>query len=83
MLLGRDPPNTLLRVLLRQLERLLNEFPSRQLSHAIFPHPRSGRINIYQVMDFLLDHLLHHQQQMDRITRALRPSSSRLADAQA
>lgn len=57
----------------RQLERLLNEFPGRLLGRAIFPHPRSGRINIYQVMEFLLDHLLHHQQQLDRIARALRP----------
>ena len=56
----------------RQLERLLNEFPGRQLNRAIFPHPRSGRITMYQVMDFLLDHLLHHQQQLDRITKALR-----------
>ena len=57
----------------RQLERLLNEFPGRQLNRAIFPHPRSGRITIYQVMEFLLDHLLHHQQQLGRITRVLRP----------
>lgn len=58
----------------RQMERVLNEFPGRQLNRAIFPHPRSGRITIYQVMDFLLDHLLHHQQQMDRITKALKPA---------
>jgi hypothetical protein len=56
----------------RQLERLLNEFPGRLLNRAIFPHPRSGRITIYQVMEFLLDHLLHHQQQMERITKAMR-----------
>ncbi|MBF9143961.1 DinB family protein [Hymenobacter properus] len=67
----------------RQLERLLNEFPSRQLNRAIFPHPRSGRINIYQVMEFLLDHLLHHQQQMDRITKALRPGAAVRATAEA
>ena len=60
----------------RQLERLLNEFPSRQLNRAIFPHPRSGRITIYQVMDFLLDHLLHHQQQLGRITKVLRPAGA-------
>ena len=59
----------------RQLERLLNEFPGRQLNRAIFPHPRSGRITIAQVMDFLLDHLLHHQQQMGRITKVLRPTA--------
>lgn len=68
----------------RQLERLLNEFPSRQMSRAVFPHPRSGRITIYQVMEHLVDHLLHHQQQLARITKALRPGGvPRLVDAQA
>lgn len=67
----------------RQLERLLNEFPSRQLNRAVFPHPRSGRITIYQIMEHLVDHLLHHQQQMERITKALQPASAaRTADAQ-
>ncbi|MBD2768020.1 DinB family protein [Hymenobacter sp. BT664] len=64
----------------RQLERLLNEFPSQLLNRAVFPHPRSGRITIYQVMEFLLDHLLHHQQQLDRITRALRPVAPSLTE---
>jgi uncharacterized damage-inducible protein DinB len=58
----------------RQLERLLNEYPGRLMNRAIFPHPRSGRITIGQVMEFLLDHLLHHQQQLGRITQALRPA---------
>ncbi|MBD2720826.1 DinB family protein [Hymenobacter armeniacus] len=60
----------------RQFEQLLNEFPGRLMNRAIFPHPRSGRITIGQVMEFLLDHLLHHQQQMGRITKALRPASA-------
>lgn len=63
----------------RQLERLLNEYPGRLLNRAIFPHPRSGRITIYQVMEFLLDHLLHHQQQLGRITKALRQSPAAVA----
>ncbi|MDQ2771509.1 MAG: DinB family protein [Bacteroidota bacterium] len=68
----------------RQLEQLLNEFPSRQMHRAVFPHPRSGRITIYQVMEHLVDHLLHHQQQMARITKALRPGRvPRPVDAQA
>ncbi|MBF9220812.1 DinB family protein [Hymenobacter ruricola] len=58
----------------RGLERLLNEFPGRLMNRAIFPHPRSGRITISQVMEFLLDHLLHHQQQLGRITKVLRPA---------
>ena len=56
----------------RELEQLLNEFPGPLLGRAIFPHPRSGRITIGQVMDFLHDHVLHHQQQIDRITKALK-----------
>ena len=62
----------------RQLERVLNEFPSRLHNRAIFPHPRSGRITIGQVMEFLLDHLLHHQQQLGRITTALKGGPSTL-----
>ena len=55
----------------RQWEQLLNEYPGPLLGRAIFPHPRSGMLNIYQLMDFLVDHLLHHQQQMGRIKAAL------------
>ncbi|GGF14168.1 DinB family protein [Hymenobacter cavernae] len=56
----------------RRLERLLNEFPSKLLSRAIFRHPRSGMLNIYQTLDFMIDHVLHHQRQVERITRAVR-----------
>lgn len=55
----------------RQWEQLLNEYPGPLLGRAIFPHPRSGMLNIYQLMDFLVDHLLHHQQQLARIKAAL------------
>ena len=44
----------------RQLDYLLNEYPGRLLNRAISPHPRSGPITIYKVMEFLLDHLLYH-----------------------
>lgn len=59
----------------RRIEQLLNEYPGRFLSRAVYPHPRSGRLTIYQVLDFLLDHLLHHQQQVNRIAKALRPAA--------
>lgn len=52
----------------RQLERLLNEYPSKLLSRAIFKHPRSGMLTIHQTLDFMLDHVLHHQKQMERIS---------------
>ena len=56
----------------RQLEQLLNEFPGAQLHHAIFKHPRSGMLTISQTLDFMLDHVLHHQQQLRRIARAVK-----------
>ncbi|AMJ65845.1 DinB family protein [Hymenobacter sp. PAMC 26628] len=63
----------------RRLELLLNEYPSRLLDRAIYPHPRAGRLSIYQVLDHLVDHLLHHQQQIDRITQALKAAPSAAA----
>lgn len=65
----------------RRLELLLNEYPGRLLDRAIYPHPRAGRLSIYQVLDHLVDHLLHHQQQIDRIARALKAAPPAAARA--
>lgn len=51
----------------RRLERLLNEFPGSLLNRAVFRHPRSGQMTIALTLDFLLDHVLHHRQQLARI----------------
>lgn len=53
----------------RRLERTLNEYPGKLMDRAIFKHPRSGMLTITQTMDFMLDHILHHQKQMERITK--------------
>ncbi|HEX8425615.1 DinB family protein [Hymenobacter sp.] len=55
----------------RHLEQILNEYPDKLLSHAIFKHPRSGMLTIYQTLDFMVDHILHHQRQVERISKAL------------
>ncbi|TGD80791.1 DinB family protein [Hymenobacter wooponensis] len=55
----------------RRMERLLNEFPGKLVNHAIFKHPRSGMLTIQQTLDFMLDHILHHQQQIERIKKAV------------
>ncbi|UYZ64504.1 DinB family protein [Hymenobacter weizhouensis] len=61
----------------RRLERTLNEFPGPLLDRAIFKHPRSGMLTIYQTLDFMLDHVLHHQKQVERIARAVsRPTGA-------
>jgi uncharacterized damage-inducible protein DinB len=56
----------------RQLERTLNEFPSPLLGRMIFKHPRSGMLTIYQTLDFMVDHVLHHQKQLERIAKAVK-----------
>ncbi|GAB3225232.1 hypothetical protein GCM10027346_06270 [Hymenobacter seoulensis] len=56
----------------RRLERLLNEFPGPLLNRAIFKHPRSGMLTIHQTLDFMLDHVLHHQKQVERIAKAIK-----------
>jgi uncharacterized damage-inducible protein DinB len=55
----------------RRLERTLNEYPSKLLNRAIFKHPRSGMLTIYQTLDFMVDHVLHHQRQLSRIAHAV------------
>lgn len=55
----------------RQLEQLLNEFPGPLTRKAIFKHPRAGLLTIEQTLDFMLDHVLHHRQQLARIGKAL------------
>lgn len=59
----------------RSLEQILNEYPSNLVDRAIFKHPRSGMLTIYQTLDFMLDHILHHQRQVNRIAKALRASN--------
>ena len=55
----------------RRLEQTLNEYPGKLLDRAIFKHPRSGMLTIYQTLDFMLDHVLHHQRQLERIAKTL------------
>ncbi|SMC00434.1 hypothetical protein SAMN00120144_3247 [Hymenobacter roseosalivarius DSM 11622] len=55
----------------RRLERTLNEYPSKLLNRAIFKHPRSGMLTIYQTLDFMVDHVLHHQRQVSRIAHTV------------
>lgn len=55
----------------RRLEQTLNEYPSQLLNRAIFKHPRSGMLTIYQTLDFMLDHVLHHQRQLERIAKVV------------
>lgn len=59
----------------RRLERLLHELPGSHLHQSVFRHPRAGQMNIDQTLTFILDHVLHHQQQLGRIASQLRVES--------
>jgi uncharacterized damage-inducible protein DinB len=59
----------------RRLEQVLNEFPSGKLNHTVFRHPRAGWLTVGQTVASILDHTLHHQQQLNRITKALKQSN--------
>ncbi|MBO2033342.1 DinB family protein [Siccationidurans ginsengisoli] len=56
----------------RQLEQVLHEFPGTKLNHTVFRHPRAGWLTVSQTVTSILDHTLHHQQQLDRISKALK-----------
>jgi hypothetical protein len=56
----------------RRLEQVLNEFPSSRLNHTVFRHPRAGWLTVGQTVMSILDHTLHHQQQLNRIAKTLR-----------
>jgi len=55
----------------RRLEQVLNEFPSSKLNHTVFRHPRAGWLTVGQTVTSILDHTLHHQQQLNRIAKVL------------
>lgn len=56
----------------RQLELVLNEFPGNKLHHTVFRHPRAGWLTVSQTVTSILDHTLHHQQQLNRIAKVLK-----------
>jgi hypothetical protein len=56
----------------RQLEQVLNEFPGNRLSHTVFRHPRAGWLTVGQTVTSILDHTLHHQQQLNRIAKVIK-----------
>lgn len=56
----------------RQLEQVLNEFPSNKMNHTVFRHPRAGWLTVGQAVTSILDHTLHHQQQLNRISKTLK-----------
>jgi uncharacterized damage-inducible protein DinB len=53
------------------LAKTVSTFPKDATSKAIFKHPKAGYLNINQTLDFLINHIKHHQMQIDRIKNNL------------
>ncbi len=52
-----------------KLKELLNSLPDDMLHKNVFKQPAIGRINIFQMLDFMQAHFERHQKQVQRIVR--------------
>jgi hypothetical protein len=48
----------------KKLKNVLEKVTKEQVGRAYFKHPRAGKINLLQTMDFLDDHFSRHAQQI-------------------
>lgn len=51
----------------QQLESLINSLPDDMMIRKIFRHPLAGRMNIFQALEFMLDHFNHHLRQINKL----------------
>ncbi len=52
-----------------KLKDLLNSLPDEILHKNVFKQPAIGRINIFQMLDFMQSHFDRHQRQVERIVK--------------
>ena len=53
------------------LANTVNDFPKKGTKKGIFKHPKVGYLNIVQTFNFLINHMKHHQAQLDRLKNNL------------
>ncbi|MCH8318389.1 MAG: DinB family protein [Bacteroidetes bacterium] len=53
------------------IRKLLDKFPDEFLDKNIFKHAFAGKMNIYQMLNFMQDHFDHHLKQIGRIRKKL------------
>lgn len=54
-----------------KLNQTIKKIPKQYYNKAIFKHPIAGPLNINQTLDFLINHLKHHQSQISKIEKHL------------
>lgn len=58
--------------LFEKYRSFLEDLDPDYYNRAIFKHPISGRLNLYQTIEFLIDHIVHHGYQVERIKSEFR-----------
>jgi hypothetical protein len=53
----------------KKLKELITQLPEDMLSKNIFKQPAAGRLNIYQMIDFMQAHFNRHQKQVNSILK--------------
>ncbi len=53
----------------KNLKQLLNVIPEELLRKNIFKQPAAGRLNIYQMIDFMQAHFNRHKKQIDNLIK--------------
>ena len=48
-------------------KKILQDLPVELEDKFIFKHPRSGMFNIDQTLNFVREHYLHHERQLDAL----------------
>ncbi|HXB11691.1 MAG TPA: DinB family protein [Bacteroidia bacterium] len=54
----------------KNLRQLLNSIPDELLRKNIFKQPAAGRLNIYQMIDFMQAHFNRHKKQIEALIKA-------------
>lgn len=51
-------------------KEMLERFPEEKMPYSVFKHPRSGPMNMKNVIEFMKNHVIHHIYQLKRIKKS-------------
>jgi uncharacterized damage-inducible protein DinB len=51
-------------------KEMLERFPKEKMPYSVFKHPRSGPMDMKNVIDFMKNHVIHHIYQLNRIKKS-------------
>ena len=54
-----------------QYFKFLNELDEHYYDRQVFKHPFSGRLNLYQTLEFQINHIVHHGYQIERLKTSI------------